>query len=94
MEMLPPLGREGSVGEEESLLDVGVKQKLTLRELGDLYVDRVLASVNGNKVHAARILGINRRTLYRRGESDSASRHSEAQKESVHDRDSEHSRPH
>ncbi len=94
MEMLPPLGREGSVGEEESLLDVAVKQKLTLRELGDLYVDRVLASVNRNKVHAARILGINRRTLYRRGESDSASRHSEAQKESVHDRDPEHPRPH
>ena len=45
-----------------------LERRLTLAELCDLYVDEVLAHTQGNKVHAARILGINRRTLYRRGE--------------------------
>ncbi|MEE9280593.1 MAG: sigma-54 dependent transcriptional regulator [Myxococcota bacterium] len=79
LENLPSGNGGGSTREEESLLDVAVERKLTLRQLGDLYVDRVLGSVGGNKVHAARILGINRRTLYRRGESASASRRAEAQ---------------
>ena len=70
-EDLPPGSTEARDSDEESLLDLAVEQKLTLRELGDRYVDRVLASVGWNKVHAARILGINRRTLYRRGESGS-----------------------
>jgi DNA-binding NtrC family response regulator len=54
---------------DQTLLREAVARRLTLRELGDLYVQRVLDSVGGNKVHAARILGINRRTLYRWGES-------------------------
>ena len=37
----------------------------TLRELERRYVSRVLRQCNGNKERAARILGINRRTLYR-----------------------------
>ena len=72
-EDLPAGSAEAPSSEQESLLELAVEQKLTLRELDDRYVDRVLASVGGNKVHAARILGINRRTLYRRGESGSAS---------------------
>jgi DNA-binding NtrC family response regulator len=38
---------------------------MTLDELKDWYVDRVLREVHGNKVRAAEILGIDRRTLYR-----------------------------
>ena len=34
----------------------------------DWYIDEVLRATSGNKVQAARILGINRRTLYRSGE--------------------------
>ena len=37
-------------------------------ELGDLYIEKVLEQTGGNKVQAAKRLGINRRTLYRRGD--------------------------
>jgi DNA-binding NtrC family response regulator len=68
-------GREGA-GErpERALLAAALEKQMSLRELSDLYTDRILDLVHGNKVRAARILGINRRTLYRRGES----RHREA----------------
>ncbi|MGN6110790.1 MAG: sigma-54-dependent transcriptional regulator [Kofleriaceae bacterium] len=39
---------------------------MTLDEMERRYVRQVLASVGGNKTHAARILGIDRRSLYRR----------------------------
>jgi two-component system response regulator HydG len=39
---------------------------LTLRELERRYVARVLAMVDGNKTTAARLLGIDRKTLYRK----------------------------
>jgi two-component system response regulator HydG len=42
---------------------------LTLDEMERRYVRQVLASVNGNKTQAARVLGIDRRSLYRRLES-------------------------
>jgi two-component system response regulator HydG len=42
---------------------------ITLDEMERRYVRQVLASVNGNKAHAARVLGIDRRSLYRRLET-------------------------
>lgn len=42
---------------------------ITMEEMERRYVRQVLASVGGNKTHAARILGIDRRSLYRRLES-------------------------
>jgi DNA-binding NtrC family response regulator len=41
-------------------------EMVTLDEMERRYVRQVLASVNGNKTHAARVLGIDRRSLYRR----------------------------
>ncbi|MEI7891912.1 MAG: helix-turn-helix domain-containing protein [Myxococcales bacterium] len=38
---------------------------MTLEELERRYVGKVLESVSGNKSAAARILGIERKTLYR-----------------------------
>jgi DNA-binding NtrC family response regulator len=58
---------------EETILQLAQEQRLTLHELGDLYVDRVLESTQGRKSEAARILGVNRRTLYRREERKSSS---------------------
>jgi DNA-binding NtrC family response regulator len=68
---LPPLSvpGPGQRGFEESLLEVAVEKRMTLRELRDRYIEEILALTSGNKVQTARILGINRRTLYRRGEA-------------------------
>jgi DNA-binding NtrC family response regulator len=75
-EDLPIEGLAAAVPESSEdpnrLLDDALARHLTLAELSDLYIDRVLAHTHGNKVHAARILGINRRTLYRRGERKGA----------------------
>ena len=48
---------------------------MTLRELEDLYVEEILRQTGGNKVRAARILGIDRRTLYRRRERETRRTH-------------------
>jgi DNA-binding NtrC family response regulator len=50
------------------LVQQAIERQLSLSELEELYIDQVLEHTHGNKVQAARILGINRRTLYRRGE--------------------------
>jgi two-component system response regulator HydG len=42
------------------------KELLPLSEIEQRYIRRVLAAVHGNKTHAARILGLDRRSLYRR----------------------------
>ena len=65
-----PIEKVGSapVSDAASLIEDALDRQLKLAELEDLYIDRVLERTRGNKVHAARILGINRRTLYRRGE--------------------------
>ncbi|MDQ3365583.1 MAG: sigma-54 dependent transcriptional regulator [Myxococcota bacterium] len=44
-------------------------EMITLDEMERRYVRHVLASVSGNKTHAARVLGIDRRSLYRRLEA-------------------------
>ena len=53
---------------EEAIAELARRRGMTLGELGDLYVAAVLEATNGRKTEAARILGVNRRTLYRREE--------------------------
>jgi DNA-binding NtrC family response regulator len=63
-----PDGDAPAAADPASLLRDALERRLTLAQLDDLYIDRVLEYTRGNKVQAARILGINRRTLYRRGD--------------------------
>jgi two-component system, NtrC family, response regulator AtoC len=54
---------------EDNLLRVAANESWTLKQLLDRYTADVLERTKHNKVQAARILGINRRTLYRRSEA-------------------------
>jgi len=44
------------------------QRRLSLREVENLYIEEVMRLTDGNKVQAAKILGIDRKTLYRRAE--------------------------
>jgi DNA-binding NtrC family response regulator len=41
---------------------------VTLKELSESYIDAALEAVHGRKAEAAKLLDVNRRTLYRREE--------------------------
>jgi DNA-binding NtrC family response regulator len=55
-----------SGGGIDALLSESARSSIPLAELERLYVRRVLESHGGNKSSAAKVLGIDRRTLYRR----------------------------
>jgi DNA-binding NtrC family response regulator len=52
----------------DALLRSAAERRVTLRELEERYIDQILRLTGGNKVQAAKILGIDRKTLYRRAE--------------------------
>jgi len=62
----------GGTAATGAMLRSAAQQRMTLREVEDLYIDEILSLTGGNKVRAARILGIDRKTLYRRAERRSA----------------------
>ncbi len=72
-----PLG-SGEGGDAKSSTDLLIRsaaqRRLTLRDLENLYIDEILDLTGGNKVQAAKILGIDRKTLYRRAERNSETR--------------------
>lgn len=49
-----------------SLIDAAAEQGLSLQELETAYIKRVLTKTQGHKGKAAKILGLDRRTLYRK----------------------------
>ncbi len=53
-------------GESAVVLTQALEQRLTLRDLEREYIGKVLANTSGNKTEAARILGVDRTTLYRK----------------------------
>jgi len=54
----------------EDFLAAAAAHAMSLHELSERYTEQVLHSTGGNKVQAARILGIDRKTLYRRAERE------------------------
>ena len=50
------------------LIRSAAQRQLSLREIENLYIAEILELTGGNKVQAAKILGIDRKTLYRRAE--------------------------
>jgi len=52
----------------DTLVHLAQERRVTLRELSEAYTDAALEVTHGRKSQAARILDVNRRTLYRREE--------------------------
>ena len=68
---LPEAVRQGAMAEADAKLSKGYQADevcLTLEEVEKRHLIRVLKETKGNKVKAAKILGIDRRTLYRMAE--------------------------
>jgi DNA-binding NtrC family response regulator len=55
-----------SVDAQNAPLNAAMTKAYTLRELEQEYIQRVLEDVKGNKTEAAKILGVDRTTLYRK----------------------------
>ena len=53
-------------GQSSIVLTQALTTQLTLRDLEREYVAKVLDATNGNKTEAAKILGVDRTTLYRK----------------------------
>jgi DNA-binding NtrC family response regulator len=59
---------EPEVDPAARLIESAAESSLSLEELGERYTEEILRRCGGNKVHAAAILKIDRKTLYRRAE--------------------------
>jgi DNA-binding NtrC family response regulator len=53
---------------DHAFLAAAAKRQLSLHQLEEMYIEAVLEETGGNRVQASRILGIDRKTLYRRAE--------------------------
>src|SRR4030043_1962330 len=57
---------------DEGLIEKGVREKYTVDQLEKEYIKKVLIEVGGNKSKAAEILGLDRKTLYRKLQEEKA----------------------
>ncbi len=64
-----PVGPSADAGHGDSavaFLRSAAERRLNLRDVEALYIDEIMKLTNGNKVHASKILGVDRESLYRR----------------------------
>ncbi|WAK02626.1 sigma-54-dependent transcriptional regulator [Methylobacter sp. YRD-M1] len=69
--LLEDLAQATQLPIDDDLLNKAANQSMTLAELEIAYIHRILEITQGNKVQAAKILGIDRGTLYRKLGDDS-----------------------
>jgi DNA-binding NtrC family response regulator len=62
----PARGDGGTL--HEMLLRMALEQRMPVHELTESYIDAAIEAAHGRKSAAAEMLGMNRRTLYRREE--------------------------
>ena len=62
--LLSPIAKQQA--QAPSLLHAAAKNRVPLSEVEDRYIEEVMQITGGNKVQAAKILGVARKTLYRR----------------------------
>jgi two-component system response regulator PilR (NtrC family) len=55
-----------NVRTSDAFLGSAAERQLKLRDVEEMYIEEVLRRTNGNKVQASKILGVDRKTLYRR----------------------------
>ncbi len=48
------------------MIEEGIERALPMKEVERLYIKRILEKTRDNKLQAAQILGIDRKTLYRK----------------------------
>jgi two-component system, NtrC family, response regulator HydG len=65
-EVITPADLPPAVRDQGQIVEAGVARHWRLRELEELYIERVLAEVQGDRARAAQILGVHPRTLERR----------------------------
>jgi DNA-binding NtrC family response regulator len=53
---------------ERDLVRLALERRVTLNELSEAYIEAALEAAHGRKSEAAKLLNVNRRTLYRREE--------------------------
>ena len=61
-------GQRGSASLKELIVRMALEQHTSLKTLSESYIDAALEVTNGRKSEAAKLLDVNRRTLYRREE--------------------------
>ena len=61
-------GEQAPKPADTSFLEAAAREHISLHDLEERYIDEVLRATGGNKVRAAQVLGIDRKTLYRRAE--------------------------
>ncbi len=69
---------------DSELLQLALERGMSLHDLGERYTHFVMQALNGCKSKAARLLGVNRRTLYRRKERLERDKSGEARTEGAH----------